>query len=134
MIRLDPLAIERFDFLSDKYKPTHAHAVSHSVSNIGARGILCTYWFGTLNADGMFVQTDQAAIVTVHIPNALLGHASPEDSETLINNLLGADVAPDPANPLQAIPVPGKREGDWKLQDVDAICAWAHPDLKGTVE
>ncbi len=115
--------------------PTHAMLVSAYVAHVvdpPHYTLRATYNFGTVAADGTWTTNPYANAVVVELPKPFDATGA-VDQTTALAGLFGAEVAPDPANPIATVAVPKKKAGDWKIADVDAIATWAHPMLAGTV-
>ncbi len=133
MIALSSTAAAAYAYLAAP--PTHAVLIACSVAFIDATGhydMVATYNLGNVDNTGTFTPHAHAQSVVLSLPTRFDPSKRAQES-AMVANLLATGAAPDPANPGNTIAVPAKKKNDWKIADVDAIAAYYHPKLGGTL-
>lgn len=134
MILLNASAVTKFSYLA--VPPTHAQIASRSLTyatGTAAISILTlNYWYGTVNATGTFIVNTFTPTHVFQIPYPDSG-ISAAIVTLVLNNIFGAGIAPNPADPTTSIVVVGKKAGDHKIFDIDVVAAFLDPALAGTV-
>ncbi len=133
MIALSSTATAAYAYLA--VRPTHAMLISCNIAFSDSTRhyqVIATYNLGTLDGSGNFVRHENAQAVVLSLPSQF-DPTNRAREDAMVANLLAAGATPDPANPGNAIAVPTKKKNDWKIADVDAIAAYYHPKLGGTL-
>jgi len=137
MIKLSAAAQAKFGNL--KVPPTHAALCSRLLQQgLGAThdvvGFTLNYWYGTLDAAGLFVLDATLPTVVVQVPNpAMVAAIGMPKITAMLTALFGAGVVPNPSDPTLTLPMPSKKAGDHKTLDIDVAAAYLEPALAGTV-
>ena len=136
MIMLNAASVAKFAYLASV--PTHAAVSSRTIltkpGSFGINGLNINYWFGTLDAGGAFIVNVNTGTHVFQIPDPRLVVAiDPAILSLVLGILFGAGIAPSPTDPTVVVLVPGKKAGDHKIVDIDAVAAFLDANLAGTV-
>ena len=129
---LSASALAQFAYLVSP--PTHATMTSFNVAFqpwANFFNVTVNYRIGTLTG-GIFTPMDIIPMIIIDLPKRY--DPTNKDAESiLIQNLIGANVVPTPGNPSVPLPMLGKKLGEWKIVDIDAIFSFIDPRLAGTI-
>lgn len=132
MVQLSTAAVAQYAYLVNP--PTHATMTFFTATFqpwANFFNVTVNYRLGTL-VGGVFTPMDTIPIVIIDLPKRF--DPTNKDAESiLIQNLIGPNVVPTPGNPSVPLPMLGKKLGEWKIVDIDAIFSFIDPRLAGTI-